>query len=134
MAKVYDESDPRMFEQGVLEKEGHGDVRRRFPHYIVANVNGWHLLLDLDLIILAIMREGDCIGIEAPILYRGGSTPSPIFPVLTTGRLLSGYDDALRAYAKMFNLWPEIRRRILASDYCRAPLETWVDVSGGCWR
>ncbi len=131
MAEIFGEADPRMFEQGVFDKEGHGDVRRRFPHYIVATENGRHLLLDLDLVILAVMRGGDCIGIEAPTLYLGDAKPSPFFPVLATGRMLTGYNDALRNYAALFGLRPEIRRRIIASDYCRAPLEAWVNVSGG---
>lgn len=133
MAEIFHETDSRMFEQGVFDKE-HSDVRRRFPHYIVATENGCHLLLDLDLVILAVMREGDCIGIEPPALYQGEETPSPFFPVLATGRLLTGYDDGLRAYAALHGLWPEIRRRIFASDHCRAPLEAWADMSGGRWK
>lgn len=134
---IFGEHDRRMFESKTLFDSDIGRIEDRFPHLIVTRPAdllgeaGCFYLLDRDNVIIAILNsQGTYIRKTKPILYRGTTCPCPFFPTDGDDFLTDPIVEALKAYAWSKSLWPEIRRRIIASDYCRRPLAFWVDMDG----
>lgn len=134
---VYGANDRRMIDQIDVFDTSARILTDRFPCQIVrrparlVGIAGCFYLLDRDRVIAVLLSpSGTMLSVTPPVLYRGRHQPCPFLPVDGGDRSLESVVEALKAYAWGKALWPEIRARIIVSNFCRAPLEAWVDMDG----